>query len=691
MQKTNLNKRECLVFRRFGGKGYSLFACLGREVRISVLSVATLTYANVDCISAQPVPTDSAKTKTSREVMLDEVAVTGSRAPLTRSQQARMVTVLERADIQQAPVQSVNDLLKYAAGVDIRQRGPFAMQTDVSLRGSTQEQITILLNGINICDPQTAHNVMDLPVQLSEIERIEVLEGPAGRVYGTSSLVGAINIVTRPGRDTSADAKAEAGSYGYAAVTARANMRKGRWNNQLSGSYARSDGYDRCKAGTLNTDFNTAKAFYQGAYDDQEVSVSWHVGLADKGWGSTTAYASPAWQSDDQYEHTNKLFAAIQAETKGERFRFRPAVYWQQNRDRYEGYRDQPEKMKYNYNRCNVYGLNLNSYFNWAAGRTAFGAELRNEDLVSGNLGEPLTKPQHICGTDRDYTLGLNRTNISLHLEHNILLPHFTLSAGFVAVKNTWSDMPFKVYPGVDASLRLGDEWKIYASYNTSLRMPSFTEMYYQPRGYQADPHLKPEEMQAVEVGTKWLTQAVQATASVFYHHGRNMIDWVKDNSLGSAAVWKSVNHTRVNSVGAEASLALSFAALLPGQHVLQSLKASYCYIHQNKDREPDIESQYALEYLRNKVTASLLTNPWGKLHLGLNMRWQERMGTYTDFSGVVQRYRPYCIVDGRLSWQERAWDVYVEANNIFNKSYRDYGNVPQPGTWIVGGIAVRL
>ena len=197
MYKPRFNmKRPVLVFRQFGNKGYSLFACLGREVVCSVLSVTTLTYASAESVSTDPVVTDSAAMTTAREMVLEEVSVTGSRAPLTKSQAARMVTVLDRADIAQAPVQSINDLLKYAIGVDVRQRGPIGAQTDISIRGGTSEQIILLLNGINICDPQTGHNAMDLPVDLSDIVRIEVIEGPAGRIYGTSSLVGAVNIVT---------------------------------------------------------------------------------------------------------------------------------------------------------------------------------------------------------------------------------------------------------------------------------------------------------------------------------------------------------------------------------------------------------------------------------------------------------------------------------------------------------------
>ena len=179
MYKPLFNQRKALRFRQFTRKGYALFACLGKVVTIGVLSVATLR---------------AAASTTADDLTVAEI--TGSRAPLALGQAARMVTVLSRDEIQAAPVQSINDLLKMAVGVDVRQRGPIGAQTDVSIRGGTQEQITILLNGINICDPQTGHNAFDLPCDISDIERIEVLEGPAARVFGTSSLVGAINVVT---------------------------------------------------------------------------------------------------------------------------------------------------------------------------------------------------------------------------------------------------------------------------------------------------------------------------------------------------------------------------------------------------------------------------------------------------------------------------------------------------------------
>ena len=677
MYKPLFNKRRVLVFRQFGNKGYSLFSCLGREVVCSVLSVATLTYASAESVSTHPVVTDSAAMTTARERVLEEVSVTGSRAPLTKSQAARMVTVLERSDIAQAPVQSINDLLKYAVGVDVRQRGPIGAQTDISIRGGTSEQIIVLLNGINICDPQTGHNVMDLPVDLSEIVRIEVLEGPAGRTYGTSSLVGASNIVTHPASDTSADISVEGGSFGYGRIGGRGNLRQDSWNNQMSASYSRSDGYSRAADGSLNTDFSGGKAFYQGQYDDEATHVNWHLGIADKGWGSSTFWASPKWQADNQYEHTTKMFSAIQAQTICGRLRFAPSIYWNQNRDRYEGYRGQPEKMKYNRNRTDVFGVSLSSYFDWTAGRTAFGAELRNEDLLSGNLGEPLSRP------DGDYTLGVNRTNISGYLEHNLLFKDVTLSAGLVAVRNTWNNKHLTVYPGIDISYRPHRNWKLHASYNTSLRMPSFTEMYYKVMGYSANPHLKPEEMQAFEIGLNCQLSPVNCQLSLWHHHGKNMIDWIMDTTKGSDAVWESVNHTTINSIGLEAAIQFSLFHC--------PLSISYSYIHQDKKQESGIVSQYALEYLRHKLVGHVMLPLHRQLDLGLNVRWQERVGSYTDFSGHVNDYQPYCLTDARLSWHTGRWKLYVEANNLFDVSYHDYGLVAEPGRWLIAGFSIEV
>ncbi|MGM9759156.1 MAG: TonB-dependent receptor [Parabacteroides sp.] len=688
MDRNEFQSRLAFRFCHFSNRSYAVFRTLNKAVSIGVLTIPTLLFAQTESLRAQVQSEEKVQL-----YELEEIEVTGSRVPLTLGQAARMVTVLDRQSIAAAPVESVNDLLKYAIGVDVRQRGDMGVQTDISIRGGTFDQITILLNGINICDPQTGHNAADFPVDLSEIERIEVLEGPAGRVYGTSSLVGAINIVTRTEPNSSAEVHAEGGSYGFFQGGARANIAKGDFNNQLSGSYTRSDGFSRNQAGGLNADFQTTRLFYQGQFKQSDIQLRWHAGFSNKEYGSNTFYSA---KYDDQFEHTRKYFGALQAETSGSLFHFRPAIYWNRSEDRFELFRGQPDKVPFNYHRTDVYGVNLNSYVETSLGKTAFGAELRNEGIISTNLGEPLSQPKTAPDGVGTYKVGLNRTNISFHLEHTLLLNRFTLSAGVIAVKNTGNEMNFRFYPGVDASYQLARNWKAYASFNTSLRMPTFTELYYSVGGHAADKNLKPEEMNAYEVGVKYLSGGVRGTTSLYYHHGMNMIDWIMDMTEGDEAVWRSVNHTKLNTLGVETSWAFDLPALTGWDGFLRTLHVGYSYIDQSKDLDPSIQSKYALEYLKHKLVAQADFRVWSRLQLHVAYRWQDRVGTYQVYqSGVASdelaEYSPYSLLDARLSWNADRYKVYVEANNLLNKTYYDHGNIPQPGIWVKAGISWRI
>ncbi|MCR8895072.1 TonB-dependent siderophore receptor [Bacteroides sp. ET336] len=683
--KENIRKSSrTMRFKHYSRRSYAVFSTLKSHVTIGVMTVAMLASVPVSGISAQTVKDNNSGEKLYE---LEEVEVTGSRVPLTVSQAARIVTVLDREAIAAAPVQSINDLLKYAAGVDVRQRGDMGVQTDISIRGGTFDQITILLNGINICDPQTGHNAADFPVELSEIERIEVLEGPAGRVYGTSSLVGAINIVTRTAKDSGAEVFADGGSYGYFKGGAMVSHVRNGLSNQVSGSYSRSDGSSRSKAGNLNADFKYARLFYQGRYENDQVDVRWHAGFTNKDYGANTFYST---LSDEQFEHVRKYYTAVQAETKGDVYHFKPSVYWNRSDDRFEFYRGMPEKSPFNYHQTDVYGVNLNNYIQTFLGKTAFGAEFRNEGVRSTSLGEPLNSPIKVPGADADFTLGLNRTNLSFHLEHNIVLRRFTLSAGVIAVKNTGNEMKFRFYPGVDASYQFARDWKVYASYNTSLRMPTFTELYYSVGGHKADKYLKPEEMQAVEVGVKYLRPGIRGTLSLYRYHGTDMIDWIKDISQGDDAPWQSVNHAVINTMGAEASVLVDIRELMQRDAFVRSVNVSYSYIDQDKETTPNLQSKYALEYLRHKFVAQANFRIWKLLEMNVSYRWQDRMGNYQKGNSMVP-YEPYSLVDARFTWNASQYKIYVEGNNLLNKTYYDHGNIPQPGIWIRAGASYRF
>ena len=56
-----------------------------------------------------------------------------------------------------------------------------------------------------------------------------------------------------------------------------------------------------------------------------------------------------------------------------------------------------------------------------------------------------------------------------------------------------------------------------------------------------------------------------------------------------------------------------------------------------------------------------------------------------------MRPYRPYSLIDTRLSWDDARFRLYAEANNLLNKTYYDYGNIPQPGIWVRAGAVWRV
>jgi iron complex outermembrane receptor protein len=124
----------------------------------------------------------------------------------------------------------------------------------------------------------------------------------------------------------------------------------------------------------------------------------------------------------------------------------------------------------------------------------------------------------------------------------------------------------------------------------------------------------------------------------------------------------------------------------------MKQVNIQYSYLTQDKDLESHIVSQYAMEYLRHKLVADVQLHIWTKLDMGLYYRWQDRVGSYTDFTGEVHDYKPFGLLDARITWKDQHYSVYAQLNNALNnKDYVDFGNVAQPGAWLVIGANYKL
>ena len=316
------------------------------------------------------------------------------------------------------------------------------------------------------------------------------------------------------------------------------------------------------------------------------------------------------------------------------------------------------------------------------------GVEFRNEGVRSNVLGKPMKEPQDVpFEKEGQYLKSDNRSNISYFLEHNVLLRRFTLSVGVLANYNSALNEGIHFYPGIDASYRIGDNFRLYGSWNRALRMPTFTDLYYEGKTNKGNPDLKPEESEAFEVGLKYNTYFLRAHIAGFYRKGKNMIDWVKEKPED---IWESRNLTKVDNLGFETNLSLLPRELGNERFFIRKIELGYAFIHQDKDSEGYI-SNYALDYLKHKFTAQLSHSIWKGFSATWYVRWQDRAGSYTKYENLKpayeEPYAPYCLVDMKVNWEYQQLNLYAELNNLLNSTYYDLGNIPQPGIWFKAGL----
>lgn len=675
-----------LTFKRFGRKGYSVFQSIHKMVRIGCLSISYLLFAIPSNAQRNMMIVGHDTISSMKDIEVEEVVVSAQRAPVVFSQVARIVKVIGKEEIQAAPVQSLQDLLRYALNVDVRQRGNLGVQADISIRGGSFDQVLILLNGININDPQTGHHSLNLQVSFDAIERIEILEGPASRIYGPNAFSGAINIITGSSDNSNIKGRLSSGEHGFYDAGLSTTFVNGKIKNFLSADHRSSNGYQK------NTDFNLTDAFYQGKLTTKAGALDWQAGHSDRSFGANSYY-TPAYP--DQFEKIKTTFASIKMET-GEIVHFTPSIYWRRNQDCFELFR-YPESRptwytSHNYHLTDVYGTNLNAWFTSRLGKSAFGADFRSENIWSTVLGKPLEKVIPVPGENGiNYTKSDSRTNYSIFAEHSIYLQKFTASAGLMANWNSHLGTGWNLYPGIDLSYNFSEVLRWYASINSSLRLPTFTDLYYSSPTNIGNASLLPEKAVAYETGFKYLIKGGEGHLAYFHRNGKNMIDWVKKPDEN---IWYAQNITSLNTDGLEFSTRINPGKLFDKNLFIKSINLSWAWI--NQDKQSGIyASKYVLDFLKQKINLGLSHEVIKNVGINWEISYQDRNGTYTIWEGSKYgnevEYTPFVLVDSRLYWNKNKTNIYLEVANLFDKAYNDFGNIQQPGRWLRIGVIQQL
>ncbi|HRZ98854.1 MAG TPA: TonB-dependent receptor plug domain-containing protein, partial [Paludibacter sp.] len=219
------------------------------------------------------------------------------------SDMGRIVTVLSKKDIQKLSVNSIDELLESIPGIDIRNRGINGTQADISMRGGSFDQVLVLLNGVNITDPQTGHYNLDIPLDLADVMRVEVLQGSSARIYGPNAFSGAINIVTEKNIKKELTGQLTGGSYNSFGQSLTAALGSEKIQSFISLSHKSSEGYRE------NTDFRMYNAFSQTIIRTENAGkFDFQASYQQKAYGANGFYSLAY---PNQFDFTRTIFSAL--------------------------------------------------------------------------------------------------------------------------------------------------------------------------------------------------------------------------------------------------------------------------------------------------------------------------------------------------------------------------------------------
>lgn len=617
---------------------------------------AILSLGLISTIStfAQQIKYDSVSLIKSKDV--EEVIIQGNRLQTPFNEITRDIQVITQKQIQALPAKSLNEVLSYISGVDIRQRGPFGTQTDISIDGGTSEQTLVLINGVKMLDAQSAHNMMNIPIPLSAIDNIEVIRGAAARIYGINALTGAVNIVTKSGKKSSVSADIQAGSSFkskdegdgsgiYAGGSAEVSAMYGTENQSQLFAIAQSDyNGQRYNSASENT-----RLFYSGHYDfNANNSIQAMAGYARNRFGANGFYAAPG--DINSEEHTDSSVFSLSSKHVFGDFTISPRISDRYGVDDYRYFKDDLSKGR-SVHYTNALMLELNSSLQTTIGTFGFGIESRLEKIKSSNIGKH-ERDNHGMYAELKSSLGQKiRGTIGIYGNYN-------------------TDFGYQIYPGIDVAYLLNAYWKLSTSIGSGQRIPSFSDLYLNQRpGNVGNTLLQPESAWNYEGNVQYNKGNLQFKTGYFYRSINDFIDWVRENP---SQPYSPENLAQNRMQGIYGRLQQNFN-ISEKQSIGYDL--SYNYLKPSFEETSEKQSKYTLESLKHQFVAGIQYQI-NDFSMQIKDRWLKR-----------ELGDSYHVADVRLNYKIQNFDLYTEVTNIFNAEYKEAGAVPMPPRWFSLGV----
>jgi iron complex outermembrane receptor protein len=530
------------------------------------------------------------------------------------------------------------DYLQLDPSVDLQERAPDGVQTDLTIRGSTFGQTLVLLDGLRMNDAQSGHHNMDLPVPTDAIDRIEILRGAGSTLYGSDAMAGSVNIITGPPKYSEFRLGASVGNFGINQQTGDAAWLAGRWDEELSAARDFSSGF------IPDRDYRKLTVFSNTGAETSLGRTQIMLGYGDDPFGANQFYGN-----FDSWERTKSWFAGINQDL-GDKTEF--SMAYRRHTDEFILFRDNPSFYENNHSdeswqtalrRKQPLGQNSTFFY---------GGEGFHESIDSNNLG------QH------------ERSRGAVYVDYDVRAwKRFSFSAG--AREEIFNSTRGEFSPSVAAGYWLKAGFKLKGSASHAFRLPTYTDLYYSDPATVGNPNLQPETAWDYEGGLVWDRGGrYQAEVTIFERREKNGIDYVR---ASPADMWQAENIDVLNFTGVETS----FTIRLPRQ---QRLQFAYTGLKGSLQSLNGLESEYISNYPADDASVT-----WqGTLPASFIARTR---------IGVINRFdsSPYALWDVAVAREFRYVGAHLDLANITDTQYQEIPGVAMPGRSVIFGLEFIL
>ena len=572
---------------------------------------------------------------------LDSIVINSTRISLPFKENSRTINIITAKDIKNSAATNVADLLQQVTGVDVRRRGTGGGQSDLYIRGGGFDQTLLLIDGIKMDDAQTGHHTMNAALPIEVIERIEIIKGPAARIFGQNAFTGAINIVTKKRLNNKVSINVEAGSFGQ--LNGSVTLGKETKNSSIIAHVGAltSDGYRN------NSDYNNQNYFLMGIFNKKKQPIEVIATFFDKKFGAENFYTTNV--TFNEYEETQNSLLGVSTTFKSNKFNVTPRIYWRRGQDMFLLRRDDPEFYR-NFHITNKIGVETNASYTSDIGITGFGVDFSRFSIQSNNLGERV------------------RTMVNFFLEQRFKLGSFDITPGIAATY--FSDFKFNAFPGLDIGVQISDKVRLYGNVGYTFRAPTFTDLYYSDPATSGNPNLEPEKAFAQEIGLKYSDDKFSGSLAIFNRDSEDLIDYVRQNT--SINIFTAANIAEVSTQGIEFESAYNFKM----NNYNQTITFGYTYLNDDiLDQNKDL-SRYSLNTLKHQLITRFTSQLFKNIRQNIIYKHAERtVGT------------SYNVWDASLIVDFNKFTFTLTTNNIFNAEYIESGFVQMPPSNILFGL----